>query len=40
MIRSELEALTTPLAQWRAEAPAYLGAGLDRLGMAVIQCLI
>lgn len=38
VIRSELEGLTTPLAQWRAEAPAYLG--LDRLQMAVIQCLV
>ena len=31
-MRAELETLTTPLARWRAESPAVLGAGLDMRG--------
>ena len=38
-MRRELEILPPALARWRADAPAGLWAGLDRLGMAVIQCI-
>ena len=39
LIQTELTDLTRPLAQWRANTIAHLGAGFDRLSMAAIQCI-
>ena len=38
-IEAELEGLIGPLARWRADAPAHLGAGFDRLSLATIQSI-
>lgn len=36
-MKAEFRNLNGPLMSWRREAPGHLGAGLDRLTLAVIQ---
>ena len=36
-VKKELRGLTVPILQWRRETPGHLGAGFDRLTLAVIQ---